>query len=302
MIVAVTGSTGMVGTELAPALERNGHSVWRIVRGPVPDTERDISWDPAAGKLDGAKLNGVDVVVHLAGENIAGHRWSQEFKQRILKSRVDGTRLLCSTLAKLEEKPKTLVSASATGFYGNRGDEVVDESSTGGHGFLAEVCREWEAATQAARDVGIRVVNLRIGPVLSPKGGALAKMLPPFKAGLGGVVGSGKQYFSWIALDDLVSVILFTLSHEELNGPVNAVTPAAVTNYDFTKTLGAALSRPTVLPMPAFAARLAFGEMADEMLLGGVRVRPTRLVDAGFQFQYAELEPALRHLLASCAI
>ena len=195
-------------------------------------------------------------------------------------------------------KPSVLVSASATGFYGNRGDEIVDESSPSGSGFLAEVCREWEAATKPARDAGIRVVNLRIGPVLSPKGGALAKMLPPFKAGVGGVVGSGKQYLSWIALDDVVAAIVFALKAEQLAGPVNAVTPGAVTNYEFTKTLGHVLGRPTIFPMPAFAARLAFGEMADEMLLGGVRVEPRALTAAGFKFAYPQLEPALRHLLA----
>jgi uncharacterized protein len=298
MIIAITGSTGMVGTELVPALEREGHLVRRLVRGAVRDADQEISWDPAAGKIDAAELNGIDAVVHLAGENIAGHRWSKDFKQRILKSRLDGTQLLCGALAKLEMKPSVLVSASATGFYGSRGDEVVDESSPSGSGFLAEVCREWEAATQPARDAGIRVVNLRIGPILSPKGGALAKMLPPFKAGLGGVVGSGKQYFSWIGLDEVVAAIEFVLKSEQIAGPVNAVTPDAVTNYEFTKTLGRVLGRPTIFPMPAFAARLAFGEMADEMLLGGVRVEPRALTAAGFKFAYPELEPALRHLLA----
>jgi uncharacterized protein (TIGR01777 family) len=298
MIIAITGSTGMVGTELVPALERDGHLVRRIVRGTVRDADHEISWDPVAGKIDAAELNGIDAVVHLAGENIAGHRWSTDFKQKILKSRLDGTRLLCGALAKLEMKPSVLVSASATGFYGSRGDEVIDESSPSGSGFLAEVCREWEAATKPARDTGIRVVNLRIGPVLSPKGGALAKMLPPFKAGLGGVVGSGKQYFSWIALDDVVAAIEFSLKSEQVAGPVNAVAPGAVTNYEFTKTLGQVLGRPTIFPMPAFAARLAFGEMADEMLLGGVRVEPRALVAAGFKFAYPQLEPALRHLLA----
>jgi uncharacterized protein len=297
MIIALTGSTGMVGTALVPALERDDHLVRRLVRGEVRDAEREIHWDPSAGKIDAQELNGVDAVVHLAGENIAGRRWSADFKRQILKSRVDGTRLLCDALAKLDMKPSVLVAASATGFYGNRGDELVEEPSTSGSGFLADVCREWEAATQAARDAGIRVVNLRIGPVLSPKGGALAKMLPPFRAGLGGVIGSGKQYLSWITLDDVVAAIQFALRTENLAGPVNAVTPDAVTNYDFTKTLGRVLGRPTILPMPAFAARLAFGEMADEMLLGGIRVEPRALAATGFKFQYSQLEPALRHLL-----
>jgi uncharacterized protein (TIGR01777 family) len=194
-------------------------------------------------------------------------------------------------------KPSVLVSASATGFYGSRGEELLDESSATGDGFLADVCRQWEAATAAATAAGIRVVNLRIGPVLSPAGGALAKMLPPFKAGVGGVVGSGKQYLSWIALDDVVSVIVFELKAEEQSGPVNAVAPQAVTNYKFTKTLGGVLGRPTVFPMPAFAARLAFGEMADEMLLSSIRVAPRVLENSGFKFAYPELEPALVHLL-----
>jgi uncharacterized protein len=197
----------------------------------------------------------------------------------------------------LDIKPGVLCSASATGFYGNRGDELVDESSPTGSGFLAQVCREWESATQPARDAGIRVVNLRFGPVLSPQGGALAKMLPPFRAGLGGVIGSGKQYLSWIAFDDAVAAIQLALKAEQLKGPVNVVTPDAVTNREFTKTLGRVLGRPTIFPMPAFAARLAFGEMADEMLLGGVRVEPRALTAAGFKFAYPQLEPALRHLL-----
>jgi hypothetical protein len=283
---------------LVPALERDGHLVRQIVRGKVVDADREIHWDPDAGKIDAQELNGIDAMIHLAGENIAGHRWTKEFKEKILKSRADGTRLLCHALAKLEMRPSVLVSASATGYYGNRGDELVNESSPNGSGFLAEVCREWEAATKPARDAGIRVVNLRIGPVLSPKGGALAKMLPPFRAGLGGVIGSGKQYLSWITLDDMVSAIEFVLQSEQIRGPVNAVTPDAVTNYEFTKTLGRVLSRPTIFPMPAFAARLAFGEMADEMLLGGIRVEPRTLVSAGFKFAYPQLEPALRHLLS----
>jgi uncharacterized protein (TIGR01777 family) len=297
MIIAVTGSTGMVGSALVAALEGQGHLVRRLVRQEVQDAEREIRWNPAAGEIDAAELNGVDAVVHLAGENIAGRRWNDDFKRRILNSRVQGTRRLAETLAGLEMKPSVMVSASAIGIYGSRGDEEVDELAPSGNGFLAEVCREWEAAAQPAHDADIRLVKLRIGPVLSPKGGALAKMLPPFKLGLGGVIGSGRQYFSWIALDDLVSAITFALETESLVGPVNAVAPGAVTNREFTKTLGCVLGRPTILPMPAFAARLAFGEMADEMLLGGVRVAPHELTAANFQFAFPALEPALRHLL-----
>ena len=297
MIIAVTGSTGLVGSALVAALEGRGHLVRRLVRHEVQDAEREIRWNPDAGEIDAAELNGVDAVVHLAGENVAGRRWSEDFKRRILESRTKGTRLLAETLAGLELKPSVMVSASATGYYGKRGDEEIDELSPSGNGFLAEVCREWESAAQPAHDAGIRLVKLRIGPVLSPKGGALAKMLLPFKLGLGGVIGSGRQYFSWIALDDLVSAIVFALETESLVGPVNAVTPGAVTNREFTKTLGRVLGRPTIFPMPAFAAKLAFGEMADEMLLGGVRVAPHELTAAHFQFAYPELEPALRHLL-----
>jgi uncharacterized protein (TIGR01777 family) len=298
MVIAVTGATGMVGSELVKRLEGTGHLVRRLVRHEVKDADGEIRWDPDAGQIDAAELNGVDAVVHLAGENIAGQRWSEDFKRRILESRLKGTKLLATTLANLEMKPAVLLSASATGYYGSRGDEEVDELAPSGNGFLAEVCREWEAAVEPAHDAGIRVVKLRIGPVLSPKGGALAKMLPPFKMGVGGVIGSGRQYFSWIALDDLVSAIIFALENESLMGPVNAVAPGAVTNREFTNTLGRVLGRPTIFPMPAFVARLAFGEMADEMLLGGVRVAPHELTAAGFQFVYPQLEPALRHLLS----
>jgi len=297
MIIAVTGSTGLVGSALVSALETHEHLVRRLVRCEVTDAEREIRWNPDTGEIDAAELNGVDAVVHLAGENIAGHRWSEDVKRRLLESRTKGTRLLAETLAGLTMKPNVLVSASAIGYYGNRGDEEVDELAPSGNGFLAEVCREWEAAAQGAHDADIRLVRLRIGPVLSPGGGALAKMLPPFKMGLGGTIASGRQYFSWITLDDLVSAIVFALETESLVGPVNAVAPGAVTNREFTKTLGRVLGRPTIFPMPAFVARLAFGEMADEMLIGGVRVAPHELTAAGFTFEFPQLEPALRHLL-----
>lgn len=298
MIVVISGSTGLVGTALVSALEGQGDLVRRLVRGEVRDGDHEIHWDIDAGQIDASELNGVDAVVHLAGENIAGGRWTENFKRRILESRVRGTTLLATTLAGLEMKPSVLVSGSATGYYGNRGDEVVDETSESGSGFLAEVCRQWEAATEPAREAGIRVVNLRTGPVLSKKGGALAKMLLPFRLGLGGVIGSGRQYFSWIELDDLVSAIVFVLQNESISGPVNAVAPGAVTNYEFTKTLGRALGRPTIFPMPAFAARLAFGEMADEMLLGGAHVEPRGLSQSDFEFSYPKLESALEHVLA----
>lgn len=295
--VAVTGASGLIGKRLVASLEGSGRKVLRAVRRDVRDPAREIRWDPAGRQIDRDKLAGVDAVVHLAGANVAGKRWTQAYKQLLRDSRVDGTQLVSETIAALEPKPRVLACASAIGYYGDRGDELLDESSASGEGFLPEVCRQWEAACGPARDAGIRVANMRIGVVLSPAGGALAKMLTPFKLGLGGVMGSGRQYMSWIALDDVVRALEHVLDHNRHTGPVNLVAPAPVTNREFTKTLGKVLSRPTVLPMPAFAARLAFGEMADELLLSSTRVTPAALQGSGFDFQYANLEAALRHLL-----
>lgn len=297
MIVAITGSTGLVGNALIPALKADGHTIRRVVRRASGKDEREILWDPKAGTIDAAGFDGVDAVVHLAGESVAT-RWTSKVKKEIRDSRVLGTTLLCQTLASLTVKPAVLVSASATGYYGDRGDEQLDESSPPGQGFLASVCQEWEAATAPARDANIRVVNLRIGVVLSPKGGALAKMLMPFKLGGGGVLGNGRQYFSWITLDDLVRAIQFTLAAAAMCGPVNAVAPHPVTNREFTKALGRVLGRPTVLPMPAFVIRLLLGEMANEMLLGSACVLPRALSGAQFEFAQPQLESALRHLLS----
>jgi uncharacterized protein (TIGR01777 family) len=249
------------------------------------------------GSIDQARLEGLDGVVHLAGESIATGRWTAEKKARIRDSRVKGTRLLCESLARLDQPPRVLVSASAIGYYGDRGDEILHEDSASGSGFLAEVCHMWEAATEAASQRNIRVVNLRIGVVLSAMGGALATMLFPFRMGLGGIIGSGRQFMSWIALDDLLGSIAYALRTDTIRGPVNAVAPHPVTNREFTKTLGRVLARPTLLPMPAFAARLAFGEMADELLLSSARVEPARLSAAGYDFRYPTLEGGLRHLL-----
>jgi uncharacterized protein (TIGR01777 family) len=297
MIVAVTGSTGLVGTALVEALEADGHLVRRLVRRPAREGDHEINWNPAAGTIDAAALNGVDAIVHLAGENLAAHRWSESFKARIRDSRVLGTHILCRTIAGLESKPAVLISASAVGYYGDRGAEWVDESSPPGCGFLADLRRAWEAETYPARDADVRVVNLRLGVVLSPDGGALGQMLTPFKLGLGGVMGSGRQYLSWIAMDDLVRIIQFALQASALAGPVNAVAPHPVTNREFTKTLGSVLGRPTVFAMPPFAARLVFGEMADAMLLSGARVQPGALSSAAFTFRHPSLEPALQHVL-----
>jgi uncharacterized protein (TIGR01777 family) len=282
---------------LVPFLTTGGHQVTRLVRRPGKFSEPTIVWDPESGPLDPKSLEGIDAVVHLAGEGIANRRWSAAQKEKIRDSRVRGTTQLCEAMKSCSNPPKTLVCASAIGFYGDRGAERLTEKGPAGTGFLPDVCREWEDSTQPARDRGIRVVNLRIGIVLSPKGGALAKMLTPFKMGVGGVLGSGEQYMSWIALDDLIGAIHHALAQPALVGPVNAVSPHPVTNREFTKTLGKVLSRPTIFPMPAFAARLAFGEMADALLLASTRVEPTALATAGYPFRYPELEQALRYLL-----
>ena len=301
MKVIVTGSTGLVGRALVRSLLSDGQEVTRLVRGGAQEFRapgtKAVQWEPEKGAVNAAELEGHDAAVHLAGDPIAEGRWDDEKKRRIRESRVKGTRLLAETLAGLNEKPRVLVSASATGFYGDRGDEVLHEESASGEDFLSEVCREWEKATLAASQAGIRVVHLRIGFVLSAEGGGLPKMLTPFKLGLGGRVGSGRQYISWLTLDELVSIIRRALEDEHLRGPVNAVAPSAVTNLEFTKTLGHVLGRPTVLPVPAFAARLAFGEMADAILLSSTRAVPARLQEAGYQFQHPELEGALKHVL-----
>jgi hypothetical protein len=255
-----------------------------------------VYWDPAGGDIDTPKLEGFDAVVHLAGEPIAG-RWNAAKKRAIRESRVKSTRLLCETLARLSSRPRVLVGASASGYYGDRGDAVLREESGPGSSFLSQVCQEWEGATGRAAEGGIRVVNLRFGFVLSRAGGGLAKMVPAFKMGVGGKIGSGKQYLSWIAIDDLVQIILFATTAEVLHGPANAVAPNPVTNLEFTKTLGRVLRRPAIFPMPAFAVRLAFGEMGKELLLASARLEPARLLSAGYQFRFPELEGALRHLL-----
>jgi hypothetical protein len=292
MNVLVTGSSGLIGSALCSALTRDGHTVRPLLRTRQPAR----FWNPDAGKLAPDVLEGNEAVVHLAGENIAG-RWTAEKKLRIHDSRLKGTRLLCEAIATLPTPPRVLVCASAIGYYGNRSDEVLREDSKPGSDFLAHVCCEWEAATKPAADAGIRVVNLRFGVVLSGRGGALAKMLTPFRLGAGGIIGDGRQYWSWVALDDAVAAIQFALTNETLNGPVNVVAPNPATNREFTKTLGRVLRRPTLLPMPGFAARLAFGEMADALLLASQRVEPAKLRAAGFQFRFPQLESALRHTL-----
>lgn len=296
MRVLVTGASGFVGSALMPFLRGRGHEAVALVRsrnGRPPS----VYWDPAGGTIDRSGLEGFDGVVHLAGESISSGRWSAARKARIRASRVRGTRLLAGALAGLQRPPAVLVSASATGFYGDRLGEALAEGSPPGSSFLAQVCREWEDACEPARKAGIRVVNPRIGVVLGAAGGALRKMLAPFRLGLGGRIGSGRQYLAWIALDDLLEVILYALVAPDLEGPVNAVAPAPVTNLEFTRTLARVLRRPAFLPLPGWAARLALGEMAEELLLASARARPCRLLEAGFVFHHPVLEAALRHAL-----
>jgi len=295
MNVIVSGSSGLVGSALLPFLTAGGHTVRRLVRDGGDAS--DLAWRPDRGELDGRGFAGCDAVVHLAGDSIADGRWTAAKKQRIRDSRVHGTRLLADTLAKLPSPPKTLIVASAIGWYGDRGDEWLDERSRLGAGFLADVCREWEAAAQPAVEKGIRVVHLRFGVVLSAKGGALKKMLPPFRMGLGGRIGNGRQQMSWIALDDVLAVVAKALGDARLVGPVNVVAPEPVTNEAFTRTLGQVLGKPTRFPMPAIAAHLLFGEMADELLLSSQRVKPRALLESGFAWGFPELGAALKHLL-----
>jgi uncharacterized protein len=308
MRVLVSGSSGLIGSALTSALESAGHSVVRLVRRPAAASE--IQWDVGAPLLaenphpskttkpgpPGGSFDGFDAVVHLAGESIAG-RWTAAKKARIRDSRVQGTSALSSALAKTTRPPKVLVCASAIGIYGDRGDEVLREQSAGRSDFLAQVAQQWEAATEPAARAGIRVVSLRFGVVLSTRGGALAQMLPPFRIGAGGRIGSGKQWMSWIALDDVVGVIQHALATDSLHGPVNTVAPDPITNAEFTRALGKALHRPTIFPLPAFMVRLVFGEMGEALLLSSQRVDCGKLLASGYRFRYPELKPALEQLL-----
>lgn len=297
MRVAVTGSHGLIGSAVAASLRARGDQVVVLVRRDAR-TPEEIAWDPAGGRIDAARLEGVDAAIHLAGATLAS-RWTPEQKAAIQTTRRQGTELLARALAGLRRRPRVLVSASAVGYYGNRGDEVLTEASGPGTGFLAEVCREWEAAADPARRAGVRVVHPRFGVVLAGGGGILAKIAPIFKLGAGGPLGHGRQYLPWVAIDDAAGALLLALDRDDLDGPVNVVSPRAVTNREFTSVLAHVLGRPAVIPVPAAALRAMFGEMADEALLAGQRVDPARLRGAGYAFRFAELEPALRHVLAA---
>jgi len=292
--VLVSGSSGLVGTALLPALQASGYEVTRLVRGAVPGNQQ-IGWDPAR-PLAPESVSGFDAVIHLAGESIVG-RWTEAKKRRILESRVQGTRNLVKALVEASQRPRVLISGSASGYYGDRGDEILREDSPSGQAFTSELCRQWEAATEAAANAGVRTVQIRLGVVLSATGGALQKMLPPFRMGLGGNMGNGRQWLSWIDLQDVIGAIQYILKTEALQGPVNLASPNPVTNAEFTKTLASVLSRPAVFPMPAFAARLVFGQMADELLLASQRLEPAKLLASGYVFQKPDLRSTLSAIL-----
>jgi len=293
--VLVSGSRGLIGSALIPALANEGHRVVRLTRSDS-NGDNAVRWDPSAGTIDAARLEGIDAVVHLAGENIVG-RWTSDKKRRIRDSRVRGTRLLAETLAGLPAPPRVMVSASATGYYGDRGNELLREESAPGANFLAGVCQEWEAAAEPAREAGVRIVHPRFGLVLSPEGGALGTTLPIFRLGVGGKIGSGRQYWPWVAIDDVVGAIVHTLTTGSLEGPINVVVPDPPTNAQYTRALGRVLNRPAIFPLPAPAARLMLGQVADELLLASQRVEPAKLRESGYEYRYPELEGAFRHLL-----
>lgn len=293
MKILVSGSSGLVGSALIAYLKEKHHDVYKLVRARADLLPVEIAWDPERGVVNLPLLEGFDAVIHLAGESIMG-RWTASKKKKIEESRVKGTALLCQALSQLKRPPSVCIVASAIGYYGNRGNDVVNENSVKGEGFLAHVCEEWEKATRDASEKGIRVINLRLGMVLSKIGGALKQMLPIFKLGLGGQMGRGTQYVSWIAIDDLVRLIDFTIHQEKLAGPVNGVTPFPVTNQEMTQLLGKILHRPTFMTMPAFMVELVFGQMGQEVLLSSTRVEPKKLEKAGFHYEYPRMEEALR--------
>ena len=296
MRILITGASGLIGTSLQRSFDEKGYEMLLASRSE-PKSERDIQWnaDTGFGKADLPRLEGLDAAIHLAGESISALRWTDEKKKAIRDSRVHGTRTMIETFAQLEKKPKVFISASAIGFYGDRGDDEVTETSAAGDTFLSDVSKEWESESRRAEDMGIRTVLLRNGIVLSKEGGALATMMTPFKLGVGGVVGSGKQWMSWVSLDDVVGIVNYALENENLRGAINVASPNPVTNEEFTKTLGEVLYRPTFLPLPEFAVNLVFGEMGDALLIDSTKVIPKRLLDAGYKFKYPEIKPALEN-------
>ena len=297
MKIAVTGASGLIGSALVPALRADGHEVVRLVRR-APSAPDEVRWDPAGGTVDRAGLSGVQAGIHLAGAGVGEHRWTDSYKRVIRDSRVDGTRTFAAALAALDPLPSVLLSGSAIGYYGDTGDRAVDESAPAGSDFLARVCVDWEASTAAAEAAGIRVVHLRTGLVMSPQGGALQRMLPLFRLGVGGKLGSGRQYWSWISLDDEVGAIRHLLTAEQTSGPVNLTAPTPVTNAEFTRALAQVVHRPAVLPAPAFALKAVLGEFSHDVL-GSQRVLPRALEASGYAFAEPELVPALRSTVAA---
>lgn len=301
--ILISGASGLIGTSLIRASSANQISVTRLVRKTRSESPQEICWSPQSSPAvaDASQLEGFDAVIHLSGASIGAHRWTEAYKREIVESRVQSTHALAKLLAGLKNPPRAFLCASATGIYGDRGDEILTESSAPGSGFLVETCVQWEAAAQPAKDAGIRVAYLRFGAALSPKGAALAKLVPLFRLGLGGKLGSGKQWMSWMSLPDVVSAVFHIMQDEQLSGPVNMVSPILVTNAEFTRTLANVLHRPAILPVPAFVLRAVVGEMAYEALLASTRVLPARLAETGFRFQHAQLALALESLLAETA-
>lgn len=297
MKILIAGSTGLIGTALVTALKQSGHEVVRLVRSDTCLIERCLQWEPSDGKIDTERLNGFDAFISLGGANLSGRRWTARFKQEIRDSRVIPTQLLAETITRLRQKPKLWLSASAIGYYGVSPEGMVDESSPAGDDFLADVCAEWESATDPARKAGVRVITLRTGAVLTIEGGALAKMLPLFKFGLGGKLASGKQIMSWISLEDMVGAIKHLLKSDTISGPVNLVSPHPVSNEKFTKALAHQLNRPAIIPVPAFAMKILLGEMATYLALSSLAVSPQKLLDSGFQFKTPKLPDSLRELV-----
>ena len=296
MKILISGATGFIGTPLTEKLVQQGHEIFKLSRKKSND-KNTFYWNLSEGTIELDESISFDAVIHLAGEGIANRRWTEAQKKKIRDSRVNGTRLLAETVSKLPQKPSVFISASAIGFFGDRGSEELTENSPAGDSFLADVCQEWENATKPAEEAGIRIAHSRFGIVLAPNGGALKKMLLPFKMGAGGIVGNGKQYYSWIALEDVIDILIFILNNDQLSGPVNCVSPQPLTNHEFTKTLGKALHRPTIFPLPGFMAKTIMGEMADGLLLCSAKVLPEKLQNANYTFKQPELLAAFQSML-----
>jgi uncharacterized protein (TIGR01777 family) len=297
MRIAIAGASGFIGRGLVEELEREDHEVRRLVRGPSRPERGEISWDPAGGSIDADALRGIEVAIVLSGENIGSTRWSAEKKRALRDSRILSLGLVSETLASLEPRPRALIATSAIGYYGDRGDEVLTEESPAGEGFFPDLVRDWEAAAAPARDAGIRVVHLRLGLVLSGQDQLLGRVMPLFRLGIGGPIGSGRQWMSWISLEDTLRIVRLALENESISGPINCVAPHPVTNTEFTRALGRIVGRPTLFRVPAFALRLLMGEVADETALASTRVVPRKLESAGFRFEHPEIESVLRRAL-----